>query len=270
MDHRPQAWGRPRDDVYGAYDHSYLHHSGPKTATQSPVVTGTSVVGLKFKDGVVIAADNLASYGSLARFTDVKRLRTFLNTSVVGFGGDVSDMQYLDRHLNELAIDEAYEHDEEPTDGKAPGAGALNAANLHKYLQKLMYRRRNDFDPLWNQILIAGLDSDSKPFLSSVDLRGTAFTAPSLATGFGAMLAQPIMRRHAATEEDAAKLTREQAVEVVKECMKVLFYRDARSLDRYSIAVVTKDGIELKEDEQLERQSWAFAERIRGYGTQTV
>jgi 20S proteasome subunit beta 7 len=270
MDHRPQAWGRPRDDVYGAYDHSYFQQSGPKTATQAPVVTGTSVIAIKFNEGVVIAADNLASYGSLARFTDVKRLRTFLGTSVVGFGGDVSDMQWLDRHLNELAIDEAY--DQEPTAESAEAAAkeGLNAANLHKYLQKLMYKRRNDFDPLWNQILIAGLDEDDKPFLASVDLRGTSFTSPSLATGFGAMLAQPIMRLHAATEEDAAKLTREQAVEVVKECMKVLYYRDARSLDRYSIAVVTKKGIELKEDEQLEKQSWAFAERIKGYGTQTV
>lgn len=196
---------------------------------------------------------------------------------MVGFGGDVSDMQFLDRHLQELAIDEAYEHDPSSAGGgddsgsaNAPPGTTLNAANLHKYLQKLMYRRRSDFDPLWNQILVAGLDGARQPFLASVDLRGTAFTSPSLATGFGAALAQPIMRRYAATDDDAAKLSRDQAVAVVKECMKVLFYRDARSLDRYSIAVVTKDGVELSEDEQLEKQSWAFAERIRGYGTQTV
>ena len=47
--------------MYGAYDPSYFKSSGPKQATQSPVVTGTSVVGLKFKDGVVIATDNLGS-----------------------------------------------------------------------------------------------------------------------------------------------------------------------------------------------------------------
>ncbi|KAM7219374.1 20S proteasome subunit [Rhypophila decipiens] len=270
MNHLPQAWGRPRDDVYGAYDASYLQTSGPKQATQQPIVTGTSVIAMKFNEGVVIAADNLASYGALARFTDVKRLRVFLDSSVVGFSGDVSDMQYLDRHLNELAIDEAYDLETAATKGPSKPSGKLNAANLHKYLQKVLYKRRSDFDPLWNQILVAGFDAASKPFLASVDLRGTAFTSPSLATGFGAALAQPIMRNYAATEEDAACLTREEAVNVVKDCMKVLFYRDARSLDKYSIAVVTKDGVELKENEQLERQSWAFAERIKGYGTQTV
>lgn len=131
-----------------------------------------------------------------------------------------------------------------------------------------MYKRRTDINPLWNAVLIAGLDSDSKPFLASVDLLGTTFSSPSLATGFGAHLAQPLLRRVVDDEKDVEEVTREKAVEAIKECMKVLFYRDARSLDRYSIAVVTKEGVELKEDERLERQNWAFADKIRGYGTQ--
>ena len=50
---------QPRDDVYGAYDPSHFSASGPNQHTQSPIVTGTSVLAAKFKDGVVIAADNL-------------------------------------------------------------------------------------------------------------------------------------------------------------------------------------------------------------------
>ncbi len=52
---------QPRDDIYGAYDASYLQNNGPNQHTQQPVVTGTSVVAIKFKDGVVIAADNLGA-----------------------------------------------------------------------------------------------------------------------------------------------------------------------------------------------------------------
>ena len=172
-------------------------------------------------------------------------------------------MQYLDRHLTDLGLTEAYDQPE----GEA---ARLNAANLHRYLSKLLYRRRSKFDPLWNHLLVAGLDDAGKPFLAAADLLGSTYSAPSLSTGFGAMLAQPIMRQHAPDEEKAAKLTREQAVNVIKECMKVLFYRDARSLDSYSLAVVTKDGVEMSHDQKLEDQSWAFAERIKGYGTQTV
>ncbi|KAJ2967871.1 hypothetical protein NQ176_g9459 [Zarea fungicola] len=261
MDHRPQAWGRPRDDVYGAYDHSYLRENAPRTHTQQPIVTGTSVIGVKFKDGVVVAADNLASYGSLARFTDVKRLKTFQNTSVVGFSGDISDMQYLDRHLTDLSLDESYGSSETPR---------LNAANLHRYLSKLLYNRRSKFDPLWNHLLIAGLDDEQEPFLAAADLLGTTYSSPSLATGYGAMLAQPIMRRRVPDEGAAKTLRKEEAVDLIKECMKVLFYRDARSMDAYSMAIVTKDGVEITYDNKLENQSWAFAERIKGYGTQTV
>lgn len=202
-----------------------------------------------------------ASNGSLARFTDVKRLRPFNATTVIGIGGDVSDMQYIDRLLNSLDITENY----------GSMGHNLNAKNLHTYLSKIMYKRRSDVNPLWNHILVAGLDGDGHPFLSSVDLLGTTFSSPTLATGFGALLAQPLLRK--LVEDDAAvdSITEERAVAAVKECMKVLFYRDARSLDKYSIAVITKDGgVDLKQDEQLEGQSWAFAETIKGYGTQIV
>jgi 20S proteasome subunit beta 7 len=202
---------------------------------------------------------SIASYGSLARFTDVKRLRTFADTSIIGFGGDVSDMQYIDRMLLSLDIEEKY----------ASTGHTLNAKNLHTYLAKVLYKRRSEFNPLWNTLLVAGLDDDGAPFLSLADLLGTTYSAPTLATGFGAHLAQPLLRRLMPEDEQSVKhITREQAVDAVKECMKVLFYRDARSSNTYSIAVVTKDGIELKENEKLENQSWAFADQIRGYGTQ--
>lgn len=176
-------------------------------------------------------------------------------------------MQYLDRHLTELAIDEAYTRSGSTTPSAQP---TLNARNLHKYLSKLLYHRRSKFDPLWNHLLVAGLDEEGAPFLAAADLLGTTFTSPSLATGFGSMLAQPIMRRLVPDEAAVAAVSREQAVACVRQCLKVLFYRDARSLDAYSLAVVTRDGVELSEDERLEDQSWAFADRIKGYGTQTV
>lgn len=50
---------QPRDEIYGAYDASYLQTTGPKAHTSSPAVTGTSVVAVKFNGGVAIAADNL-------------------------------------------------------------------------------------------------------------------------------------------------------------------------------------------------------------------
>ena len=191
----------------------------------------------------------------------MKRLRPFNRTTVLGIGGDVSDMQYLDRLLNSLDITENY----------GSSGHILHAKNIHTYLSKVMYKRRSDMNPLWNQVIVAGLDGNDKPFLSSVDLLGTTFSAPTLATGYGAQLAQPLLRKLVEDEAVVDSISQDRAVEAVKECMKVLFYRDARSLDTYSIAIITKaGGVELKEDARLEDQSWAFAETIRGYGTQVV
>ncbi|CAN0329823.1 unnamed protein product [Discosporangium mesarthrocarpum] len=48
----------------------------PISHTTRPMVTGTSVLGIKYKDGVMLAADTLASYGSLARYKSVERIKT--------------------------------------------------------------------------------------------------------------------------------------------------------------------------------------------------
>jgi 20S proteasome subunit beta 7 len=178
---------------------------------------------------------------------------------VVGFGGDVSDMQHLDRLLDSIDIRENY----------SMYGNMLNAKNLHTYLSKVFYKRRSELNPLWNHVLVAGFDGNGKPFLSSADLLGSAFSAPHMATGFGAHLAVPVLRRWFPEEMPTEEISQDQAVAAVKECMKVLFYRDGRSLDKYSLAVVTQDGVEKREDERVEAQSWAFAETIKGYGAQT-
>lgn len=125
-------------------------------------------------------------------------------------------------------------------------------------------------DPLWNAILVAGLEEDGKtPFLASVDLRGVTFTAPAISTGFGSYLATPLLRQLVDDEKDVEKVTEEQAKEAIAKCMKVLFYRDARSLDKYSLAVISKDGgVKIEKGIRLENMNWRFAQGIKGYGTQ--
>lgn len=59
------------------------------------MTTGTSVVGVQFKDGVVIAADILASYGSLARYRNCERIMKVNDNIILGAGGDYADFQYI-------------------------------------------------------------------------------------------------------------------------------------------------------------------------------
>jgi 20S proteasome subunit beta 7 len=43
-------------------------------------------------------------------------------------------------------------------------------------------------------------------------------------------LAQPILRRRVEGRED--EITEEEAIDIMNECLRVLFYRDARSLNK--------------------------------------
>ena len=49
-----------------------------------------------------------------------------------------------------------------------------DTAQVFSYLTRVMYNRRNKFDPLWNSLVVAGCDK-GKPFLGQVTpLAGTA------------------------------------------------------------------------------------------------
>jgi 20S proteasome subunit beta 7 len=75
-------------------------------------------------------------------------------------------------------------------------------------------------------------------FLAYVDLLGTTYTAPTLATGFGGHIAQPLLREayeaRAGIDGTGELLTAEEAEKVIDDCMKVLYYRDARSINKVS------------------------------------
>ena len=166
MNHDPYYWGRPSNETYGAYNHKianagqYSHESNtsnfPKMNTQQPIVTGTSVVALKFKNGIIMAADHVGSYGSLLRFNNIERLIKVGKETVVGISGDISDLQYIQRLLDELEIEEeVYDND---------GGDYLRAPNVHEYLSRVLYNRRSKMNPLWNAIIVGGFEKDRTPF----------------------------------------------------------------------------------------------------------
>lgn len=86
-----------------------------------------------------------------------------------------------------------------------------------------------------------GLYRSISSFLGYVDLLGTTYSSPTLATGFGSAIAQPLLReafeaKAGTTDGTGELMTAEEAEKLLDECMKVLFYRDARSLNKVSSA----------------------------------
>lgn len=264
MDHFPGThWGKPRDDHFDSYATFPIQNHAPKLdafsegvqRTQQPIVTGTSVLALTYKDGIMIAADNLASYGSLARFKDMQRLHPVGENTLIGASGDMSDFQELQHILDTLLLEQFTQDD----------GHVLGAPEIYEYLSRLMYGRRSKMNPLWNSLLVGGY-KDGKSFLGYIDLLGTTYSASTLATGYGAYIALPLLRK--AVEGKETTLTEAEATEIMETCMKVLFYRDARSLNKFQTATVTAKGVVISESRSVATE-WGFAEGIRGYGAQT-
>lgn len=69
-------------------------------------------------------------------------------------------------------------------------------------------------------------------FLGTVDKLGTAYSDPVIATGYGAYMATPILRK---AHEENKDMSKEQAVELLYKVMQVLYYRDARSFPKVSL-----------------------------------
>ncbi|KAG8833312.1 Proteasome subunit beta type-7 [Serendipita sp. 399] len=204
----------------------------------------------------MLAADNLASYGSLARYKDIQRLHPVGASTIIGAGGDMSDFQHI-QHMLDSLITEEFTYDDGNT---------LGPTEIYEYLKRVMYGRRSKLNPLWNALVVGGVKPNGESFLGYVDLLGTTYQSPTIATGFGAYIAQPLLRNAVDTREEA--LTEDEAVQVIQQCMKALFYRDARSLNKYQIAKVDKDGVTIS-DPISAPTVWGFAEGIRGYGAQT-
>ncbi|CAF4922464.1 proteasome subunit beta type-4 [Pieris napi] len=213
----------------------------------SPITTTTSVIAVKFDKGCVIAADTLGSYGSLARFRDCPRVMKVNDLIMLGSGGDYADFQYLRDIIEQKIIDE-----------QCLGDGLnLKPRSLHCWLTRVLYNKRSKMDPLWNNYVVAGIQ-DGEPFLGAVDKLGTAYEDAAIATGLGAYMATPLIRD--ATEK--GPLNEESAKALVRKCMEVLFYRDARSFPRYQLGVVTAAGVTIDDTVEL-KHDWSLAHMIK-------
>lgn len=114
--------------------------------TQNPIVTGASVLAIKYADGVMMMADTLGSYGSMGMFKHLQRMHAVNEHTLLGGSGEYSDLQYILKMLEQLRI----------TDFAAADGATLRPSEIHSYLGRVMYNRRSKVDPLWNQLITAG------------------------------------------------------------------------------------------------------------------
>lgn len=245
MEHHPSKWGTARSDFVLR---SQQQQQQPITHTTNPIVTGTSVIAFRYKDGIMMAADCLASYGSLARFRDMKRMVALSEHALIGSSGDVADFQQTMRMLKEYHIREQCFDD----------GHQLSPRQWFTAVGAFMYQARSKMEPYWNAHVVAGVDPKTgERLLGYANMLGTVYEATCIATGYGAHIALPLLREAVEGREDV--MTEQEAKQLIEQCMTVLWYRDARSTDQVMVAKVTaEDGVQISEPFKV-AQNWNVA-----------
>ncbi|CAI2182223.1 19935_t:CDS:2 [Funneliformis geosporum] len=186
------------------------------------------------------------------RTLNFERLYRVGDFTVIGASGDLSDFQYTTHLLDTMMVEEYYIND----------GHVLKTPNIYEYLCRLTYGRRNKFDPLLNSYVVGGYNN-GEGFLGFVGHLGTTYLSSTIATGIGAHIALPVLRK--AVEGRENTLTEDEAIRILEECEKILYCRDGRSLKYYQRAKITAQGVEVSGPHKVEAE-WQFGLTFGKYG----
>lgn len=195
-----------------------------------------TALGLKFKNGVVLAADRRVSYGTFVLSRAARKVFPVNDRVGVAFAGIPADMQELyDSLVYNVRI---YEMDE---------GRRATPSNVARLLSILLYSGR--FTRFFLAEVVVGGLSPKGPKIIAVDAAGGMLEDDFAAEGTGAQLATGILER-----EFKKDMSESEAVELAKRAMIAAIERDAMSGDGIDILVVTEEGI--KEEFVPLRASW--------------
>ncbi len=197
--------------------------------------TGTTTLGIKCRDGVVLAADRKAT----AYYVDSrneKKIHKINDRMSLTTAGAVGDLQFLVRMMKaEIALFELV---------KGPIAVESAATLLSNVLHS------NRWFPYYAQLLLGGFDN--APMLYSLDPFGGVVSGENFfVTGSGGPIALGIIQ-----SEFKEGIPCQEAIKIAVRCI-----RAARERDIYSggigmdITVITKDGIKEFAQEEIAKIS---------------
>ncbi|HXQ91508.1 MAG TPA: proteasome subunit beta [Nitrososphaerales archaeon] len=186
-------------------------------------IPGATVVGITYKDGLVLGAERRVTLGGFIVSKTAKK--TFKVTDTVGAAcaGMIGDMQILIKELQSYVKIRELEL-----------RRSLPANSIAKLLSVMMFERR--FAPMITQVMIGGVSA--KPSIWILDPLGSLIPDDYAAVGSGAEIAIGLVENGYSenlSEEDAKNL----AVRAIRSAIK----RDVSSGDGVDLLFVTRDGI---------------------------
>jgi len=195
--------------------------------------TGTTTVGLIYKDGVILASDRRATMGYLIASKDIDKIYPITENIAMTIAGSVGDAQTLIRWMqSELKLYEL-KHNKKPN---VSAAATLLSNILAQY----------KYYPFYVQLLIGGMDE--KPRLFSVDMLGGVTEEHMTSTGSGSPIAYGVLE-----ELYTPGASKEENMRVAAKSVNAAMKRDAATGERVDLVVVDSKGFHRYTKEEINK-----------------
>jgi len=191
----------------------------------SKVIHGTTTVGLRVKEGVILAADKRASQGYFVAHKHAKKILMIDRHIAMTIAGLVADAQILASHLSVIARNHRLEY------GVPIGVKALVS-----YLGLLL--NSNKYFPYEVQLLVGGYDT--APRLYALTWFGDFFEEKYTVTGSGSQVAIGVLE--SGYNEN---MQIDKAVNLAVNAVRSAIRRDVFTGEAVDVAKITKKGVEL-------------------------
>ncbi|MFD1686489.1 archaeal proteasome endopeptidase complex subunit beta [Halobellus litoreus] len=193
--------------------------------------TGTTTVGLKTSEGVVLATDMRASLGRMVSSKNVQKVEEIHPTGALTIAGSVSAAQSLISSIRaEVRLYEARR-------GEDMSMQALSTL-LGNFLRSGAF--------FIVQPILGGVDEEG-PHIYSIDPAGSILEEEYTVTGSGSQYALGVLEQE--YDED---LTIEEAKKVAARSIKSAVERDLASGNGINVCVVTEDGVEITKHKEFD------------------
>ncbi len=141
----------------------------------------TTTVGIRSKDGVVLAADKRASKGFFVGSKTVQKLFSLDDATAVAIAGQMSDAEYLvnlakaERRL--LSLRRGY---------------PLSVKESAKLISSIVYSGMKSYQPFYVELVVAGVDREGAHVYTS-DMSGAVTSEDFMSSGSGSPIAYGVL-----------------------------------------------------------------------------
>ncbi|MFB6252161.1 MAG: archaeal proteasome endopeptidase complex subunit beta [Halobellus sp.] len=186
--------------------------------------TGTTTVGLKTEEGVVLATDMRASLGRMVSSKDVQKVEEIHPRGALTIAGSVSAAQSLISSIRaEVRLYEARRGEDMSMQALSTLMGNFLRSGAFYIVQPIL----------------GGVD-DEGPHIYSIDPAGSILEEEYTVTGSGSQYALGVLE-----QEYNEELSLEEAESVAARAIKSAVERDLASGNGINVCVVTEDGVDI-------------------------